>query len=80
MFPTHAWDVWKFSRIPRSELPLLDDSRSLTKYVKSVEESLNITKPEDWYSVSQVQLDQLGSASQILKKFGGVEKVYIICR
>ena len=77
LYPSHDWEVWKFGRIPRSELPL-EDMPILEKYIKSLEDALEIRSPKDWYAVSQIQIDNFGSGSTALKKFGGLEKVFLV--
>ena len=42
--------------------------------IKSLEQDLKIKNKEDWYSISQMQIDEFGGATA-LRRYGGLEKV-----
>ena len=42
--------------------------------IKALELDLKIAKQDDWYKISQMQIDEFGGATA-LRRYGGLEKV-----
>jgi len=63
------WEPWRFERRPRN---LLRDTEEVVKLVKTIEDSLKIASPEDWYRVSIDQLKSL-NISKIFYRRGLIE-------
>ena len=49
LHPQHAWLPWKFNSLPKN---YWDDKTNQRNYMNWLGKHLNITKMEDWYSVS----------------------------
>lgn len=57
VYPEHDWLPWKFKKVPRF---IGGDMDILRKAVSFVEAERQLSKPQDWYSVTQDQLKELG--------------------
>jgi hypothetical protein len=65
IYPEYPWVVWKFCSTPKGYWDSVANQRL---WFKSVENELNIQKPEDWYNFSYTDLVQ---------KYGSMGPLYL---
>eukprot|EP01114_Cavostelium_apophysatum_P017812 TRINITY_DN5375_c0_g1_i1.p1 TRINITY_DN5375_c0_g1~~TRINITY_DN5375_c0_g1_i1.p1 ORF type:complete len:517 (-),score=158.27 TRINITY_DN5375_c0_g1_i1:2205-3755(-) len=67
VFPEVAWQPWKFSKMPNH---FLDEDTHAKELIEHAASKLGISKPEDWYSVTQQQLHNEHLWTLVLKNGG----------
>jgi len=55
VFPTHNWEPWKFKQPPRN---IWSQDGMLKKAFDALAKELNISKMEDWYDVTNKQIER----------------------
>lgn len=69
IYPEHDWHIWRF---PRGSSRVFLDPFVLLQVVESVERALQIKSPQEWYRVSQEQLDALDVSRVFQASAGGL--------
>jgi hypothetical protein len=71
IYPEYKWLPWRFRACPRGYWNDINNQRMFMDHVATV---LNIQKPEDWYSVTSLDLVKQGGSTLVIRYDQNIKK------
>ena len=68
VYPDHDWIIWNFTKIPEMDWK---DKTNLQQFVDYLRKKLKINCLDDWYRISEGQIQRISTISPI-RKHGGL--------